>query len=186
MRSSSKALDISKVCLSTFSPQCLLPAPLTRAVLGCHCIPIEARGADLAPCTGCVVHAPRAGTRQGVAAAEEHVGIRVPAAVAGLARTANHQGIAVVSWGTPGETWQVKTQPGHCGDPQSSCWHHASVLSNYNSDGIQHLQVMQPSGISKHSVFSLRIPQKGAFITGCKLRQSPAKQCSPSNTMYQQ
>lgn len=85
MHSLAKALNTSTVSLSTFPCQCLLPAPLTCAVLGCHRVPIVAGGADLTPRTGRVVHAPRAGTRQGVAAAEQHVGIRVPAAVAGLA-----------------------------------------------------------------------------------------------------
>lgn len=66
------------------------------------------------------MHAARAGACKGVTAAEQHVGIRVPAAVAGLARAANHQGIAIVSWGTPGETQRVKTQPGHWGIPESA------------------------------------------------------------------
>lgn len=62
-----------------------------------------------------MVHAPRAGACQGVTAAEQHVGIRVPTAVAGLARAADHQGIAIVPWGTPGEIGQVKAQQGVAG-----------------------------------------------------------------------
>lgn len=90
-------------------PLCWLPAPLTCAVLGYHGVPVVAGRAELAACAGRVVHAARAGARQGVAAAEQHVGIRVPAAVTGLARAADHQGIAVVARGTPGETRQVTT-----------------------------------------------------------------------------
>lgn len=115
MHSLAKVLNTSTGSLSIFPPRCLLPAPLTCAVLGCHRIPKVAGGADLAARAGRVVHAPHAGACQGVAAAEEHVGIRVPTAVAGLARAADHQGIAVVSRGTPGEIRQVKTQPRHGG-----------------------------------------------------------------------
>lgn len=93
----------------------LTAAPLTCAVLGYHRIPVVARAAELAPRAGCMVHAPRAGACQGVTAAEQHVGIRVPTAVAGLARAADHQGIAIVPWGTPGEIGQVKAQQGVAG-----------------------------------------------------------------------
>lgn len=87
----------------------LAGCPLTGAVLGQHGVPVVAGRAELAARAGRVVHAARAGARQRVTAAEQHVGIRVPAAVTRLARAANHQGVAEVSRGTPGET-QVTTQ----------------------------------------------------------------------------
>lgn len=139
-RSMAKVLNMITVSLSILPlpHQCLLPVSLTCAVLGCHCIPVVAGGTELAPCAGRVVHAPSAGPRQGVTAAEQHVRICVPTAVTGLARAANHQGIAIVSWGTSGEVRQVRTQSRHEGDPPAyACT--MLKLYNYNCASIQHL-----------------------------------------------
>lgn len=89
-------------------PWVACPAPLTCAVLGYHGVPVVAGRAELAVRARRVVHAARAGACQGVTAAEQHVGIRVPAAVTGLARAADHQGVAEVPRGTPGETLKLQ------------------------------------------------------------------------------
>lgn len=78
------------------------PGGPTGAVSRQQGVAVEARGAGLAVGPGGVVQAGAAGARQGVAVVEEQVGVPVAAAVAGLARAAQHQRVPEEAGGAPG------------------------------------------------------------------------------------
>lgn len=75
---------------------------LTGTVPGSDGVTVETGGTDLAVRPGGVVHAVVTLARQPVTVAEQHVGVRVVMAMAGLARAANHHGVAVETGSTPG------------------------------------------------------------------------------------
>lgn len=75
---------------------------LTGAVLGVDGVTMETWRAGLAVCPCGVVHAAPAHACQRVAVAEQHIGIGVAVALTWLARAADHHGVAIETWSTPG------------------------------------------------------------------------------------
>lgn len=76
-------------------------AELTGAVFGGDGVSVVTRGADVAVRPGRVVHAAETLAGQRVTVGEQHVGVGVAVAMAQLAPTAEHHGVAVVTGGAP-------------------------------------------------------------------------------------
>lgn len=100
------------------SPGCIPPSTTpTGAVAGQQGVAIEAGGTDLAAWPSGVAQAATAGTRQGVAVAEEQVGVTIAAAVTRLAGAAQHQRVPEEAGRTPGSRagrghqWSVARGP---------------------------------------------------------------------------
>lgn len=74
---------------------------LTGAVFGGDGISIVTRSTDVTVRPGCVVHAAQTLAGQWVTVGEQHVGVGVAMAMALLAPTAEHHGVAIVTGGTP-------------------------------------------------------------------------------------
>lgn len=76
-------------------------AELTGAVFGSDGVAVVTGAADITVRPGCVVHAAQTLSGQRVTVGEEHVGVGVAVAMAGLAPAAEHHGVAVETGGTP-------------------------------------------------------------------------------------
>lgn len=76
-------------------------AGLTGAVFGVDGVSVVTGSADVALRSGRVVHAAQTLAGQRVTVGEQHVWVGVAVAMAGLALTAEHHGVAVVTGDTP-------------------------------------------------------------------------------------